>query len=173
MKYSYSARVFHWLMALVIIIAFALAFYMTSLNKENENRLFFYSLHKSFGVLALIMISARIINRFLYKSPQLPAEIAPYIVKLAKITHFMLYLLMFITPVSGYLMSNYYGYNVKIFGMVLPNLVETNFDLAKNFSELHEIFAFSLLGLIIFHLLAVIKHHFIGANKFPIIKRML
>ena len=173
MKYSYSARVFHWLMALVIIVAFALAFYMTSLNKENENRLFFYSLHKSFGVLALILIFARIINRFLYKSPQLPVETAKYIVKLDKITHFMLYLLMFLTPLSGYLMSNYYGYPVKLFGMELPILVETNFDLAKNFSELHEIFAFSLLGLIVVHLLAVIKHHFIGANKFPIIKRML
>ena len=80
---------------------------------------------------------------------------------------------MFLTPLSGYLMSNYYGYPVKLFGMELPILVETNFDLAKNFSELHEIFAFSLLGLIVVHLLAVIKHHFIGANKFPIIKRML
>ena len=146
---------------------------MTSLNKENENRLFFYSLHKSFGGLALIMIIARIINRFLYKSPQLPIEISPYIIKLAKITHFMLYLLMFLTPLSGYLMSNYYGYHVKLFGIVLPSLVETNFDSAKNFSELHEIFAFSLLGLIILHLLAIIKHHFIGADKFPIIKRML
>jgi len=173
MKYSYSARVFHWLMALVIIVAFALAFYMTSLSKEGENRLFFYSVHKSFGVLALILIVARIINRFFHKPPQLPAEVPAYIVKLSKITHFLLYLLMFLTPISGYLMSNYYGYPVKLFGMVLPTLVTTNFDLAKNFSELHEFFAFTLLALVVLHLLAVVKHHFIGANKFPILKRML
>jgi cytochrome b561 len=70
-------------------------------------------------------------------------------------------------------MSNAFGYPVKLFGMILPILVETNFDLAKIFSELHEFFAFSLLGLIILHLLAVLKHHFFGVNKFPIIKRML
>jgi cytochrome b561 len=173
MKYSYSARVFHWLMALVIIIAFALAFYASSFSYENENRLFFYSLHKSFGVLALILIITRIINRFFHKPPQLPAEVPLYIAKLSKITHFLLYLLMFLTPISGYLMSSYYGYPAKFFGIELPALVTTNFDSAKKFSELHKILAFTLLGLVIVHLLAVIKHHFIGANKFPILKRML
>lgn len=173
MKYSCSTRIFHWLMALVITITFALAFYMTSLNKENPDRLFFYSLHKSFGVLSLILLVARIVNRFLHKAPELPQTIAPYLVKLAKITHILLYLLMCLVPLSGYLMSNAFGYPVKLFGMILPVLIETNFDLAKNFSELHEFFAFTLLGLIILHILAVLKHHFIGANKFAIIKRML
>jgi cytochrome b561 len=80
---------------------------------------------------------------------------------------------MLIVPLSGYLMSNSYGFEVKIFGIILPNLISQSIDLARIFAEIHEISAFSLAGLIVLHIVAVIKHRFFDQKENDILKRML
>jgi cytochrome b561 len=80
---------------------------------------------------------------------------------------------MLIVPLSGYLMSNSYGFEVKFFGLTLPNLISQNIDLAKDFGEIHEISAFSLAGLIALHIVAVIKHRFFDQKENDVLKRML
>jgi cytochrome b561 len=80
---------------------------------------------------------------------------------------------MILVPLSGFLMSNSFGFPVKIFGIELPMLVGTNFELGKILAEAHELCAYGLLGLIIAHVLAVIKHRFFDKPENDVLGRML
>lgn len=173
-KYSLSSRIIHWLMALIILTLLAVGIYMTEfLSKESANRMVIYDMHKSFGVMALILIFLRIINRFVKKTPALPNTMPKYEIILSHLGHFGLYVLMLIVPLSGYLMSNSFGFPVKFFSLEMPILVQNNFELGKFFAEVHELSAYGLLTLIIVHILAVIKHRFFDRPEHDVLKRML
>lgn len=174
MKYSLSSRILHWSMAAIIIFLLWLGIYMSHfLSKEATNRMDFYNLHKSLGVLILALIFVRIINRFIKKPPALPNSLPKWEIFAAQITHFLLYLSMILIPLSGYLMSNSFGYAVKFFGIKLPFLVKTNFDLGKIFSEIHELAAYSLIGLIVFHIAGALKHRFFDKKENDVLNRMI
>jgi cytochrome b561 len=173
-KYHIISRLIHWTMAGIIIFLLGLGIYMTDfLGKESESRMFIYGLHKSFGVLVLILLLPRLINRLINKPPTLPKSINKFVHKLAHSTHHLLYLLMLIVPLSGYLMSNSFGYPVHLFSIELPFLIGQNPDLGKFFAETHEIAAFTLLGVICFHLAGVIKHRYFEKPENDVLGRMI
>ncbi len=173
-KYAVSSRIIHWLMALLIIFLLGLGFYMDEfLSKEATNRMEIYNLHKSFGVVALVFIFVRIINRLLKKAPALPISM-PRIEKIfASLGHVSLYLLMIIIPLSGYLMSNSFGYPVHLFGIEMPKIAETNFELGKIFAEIHGLAAYLMSAIVSLHVLAVIKHRFFDKPENDVLKRMI
>ena len=174
MKYALTSRILHWIMAVLIIFLLGLGIYMNDfLDKDSANRLDIYNLHKSLGVIVLILVFLRIINRLLTRTPTLPFAISALEKKLAKFAHLALYFLMFTTPFSGYLMSSFAGYPVKLFAIELPNFFEPNFQIAGFFAETHELSAFTLLGLIVIHILAVIRHRFFDKPGNNVLNRMM
>ena len=173
-KYSLTSRILHWSMAALILFLLGLGIYMTDfLPKDAPNRMEVYDLHKSFGALVLVLIFIRIINRFIFKAPALPATLVKWEKIAAHLGHAGLYLLMIAVPLSGYLMSNSFGYPVHFFGIELPFLIEKNLELGGFFAEAHEISAFSLLGLVAIHVLGALKHRFFDKPENDVLKRML
>ncbi len=161
-------------MAILIIGLLAIGIYMDEfLPKDATYRGTVYSLHKSFGVIALILILIRIINRTAHKTPELPKTMPKWQIISAKITHFVLYILMFLMPLSGYLMSNSYGYPVFLFGLKMPTLAEKNYEMAKFFGECHEVFGYSLIAIIILHIGTALKHKFFDKKEHDVLPRML
>ncbi len=174
MKYALTSRILHWVMALLIIFLLGLGIYMSDfLDEDSANRLVVYNLHKSLGVVVLILVFLRITNRLLTRTPALPFAISALEKKLAKFGHFALYFLMITTPLSGYLMSSFAGYPVKLFAIELPNFFEANYEIAEFFAETHELSAFTLLGLIVIHILAVIRHRFFDKPGNDVLNRMM
>lgn len=143
------------------------------LSKEAPNRMEIYNLHKSLGVVALILISLRIINRLFNQAPALPSSMPKIEKILAHLAHLALYVLMLVMPLSGYLMSNSFGYPVKLFSIEMPKIAETNFDMGKIFAEIHELGAFLLLTMLALHILAVIKHSIFDKPENNVLKRMI
>ncbi len=174
MKYSLSARILHWSMAIVIIGLLGMGIYMKEfLDKEAPNRMMIYNLHKSFGVLILILILIRFLNRLKNKPPHLPYTLPKYERILAHLAHIALYIFMVIVPLSGYLMSNSFGYPAMFFGYEMPFLIAKNFDHGKVFAEIHEVAAYSLLAVVALHILGVIKHRFFDIPENDVLKRMI
>lgn len=167
-KYHIVSRSFHWLMALLIIANLALGLYMEDLVSDNKYK--FYDFHKSIGVLVILLILPRIIIRLIKKAPPYHIVLTKWQLITVKIVHFSLYLSMLLVPISGYLMSSFYGYPVKLFGIVIPNIVGKNIELGKLFKEIHEISSYVLITLIIIHVSAVLKHLIEGNRE--ILKRM-
>lgn len=157
-RYPLLMRILHWTMALLILGMIAAGLYMTSLPEEDPSRMQIYGLHKSFGVLVLLLVFVRVLVRLRSTVPPLPEKIPQTEAVLARLGHFVLYLLIFAVPLAGIAMSNSFGYPVEFFGLALPFSFPENKEIASLFAEAHELLAFGLLAIVGIHVLAVIKH---------------
>lgn len=184
-RYTKTAVVLHWLIAIAIFGMFALGWYMSELPKEGPKqiafdlfdlgiytwqlseeatlRTFYFNLHKSIGVTLLALVIFRLLWRITHKPPALLASYTAFERKLATGAHHLLYLLMIVLPVSGLLMTLYSKYGLKWFGIdFLPGL--DNKGLRDVFKESHEIIGVIILLVIIIHILGALKHKFIDKD---------
>jgi len=130
-KYSSSMKVMHWLMSAMILTLLTVGLWMESLPGDYPDKYYYYGIHKSFGMIALVFIILRLSIRMRSKIPALPKKINRFDSLLSSATILVLYLCMFAMPMSGYLMSEYGDHPVGIFGYMLPELLEKNFAYAK------------------------------------------
>ncbi len=169
-KFGSIAISLHWLMAIIIIGMLALGLYMTGLPKS-ALKLKLYGWHKEFGMLILMLAAARISWRLSNINPSL-ASLPSWERLGALAVHWMLYLLMFAMPITGWLITSAAGFPVSFFGLFLiPTIVPADENWLKIFETMHEWIAYGLIALIIGHTLAALKHHFI--DKDDIFRRML
>ena len=170
-RYPLALRILHWLMALCLLGMIGVGWYMTDVPKDDALLPTIYALHKSFGVLILILLAVRLAVRFTQPLPPLPDISSKTEKRMAHAMHFTLYLLMAAVPLCGIVMSNSYGFAVPFFNKELPKIMGVDIERAKLAAEIHEILAYVLLGLILAHAGAAMKYVFI--NKYNILKRIL
>jgi len=117
------------------------------------------NLHKSFGVLALMLVTVRLLNKIMSSSPSLPYDLPKGQKIAAQATHFGLYTLMFVMPISGWLMQSADGRAVSLFSWItLPQLVEADIKLYGLFREIHGFVAWLFLLMIFIHIGAALYH---------------
>ncbi|MBP7080672.1 MAG: cytochrome b [Rhodocyclaceae bacterium] len=162
-RYSTPAIVIHWVTAALIFVAFPLGKYMHGLPLSPQ-KLELYSYHKWLGVTVLLLFLPRLLVRLARPSPALlPAP--QWQLKLAGITHTLLYLLIALVPLSGWLMSSAKGFPVVYLGiMPLPDLVGKDKEFDNFLKEVHEALSTGLALLVILHLGAAVKHHLIDKD---------
>jgi cytochrome b561 len=121
-----------------------------------------YGMHKAFGVTVLLLVTLRILWRFINVTVQ-SAEGVPTLLQLAaKAGHLFLYIFMLLMPISGVLMSRFGGYNVSVFNLfTIPAAPEKNAKLAGLFHSVHELAALGFVFIISVHILAALYHHYI------------
>ena len=170
-RYNWQARVLHWLVALLIIGMLGLGFFLENIPRNTPERAFYVNLHKSFGVLALGLVLIRWLWHITHRSPPLPSHMRWWEILAATWTHKLLYLCMFLQPLSGYLASSFNKYGVKFFGIPLPQWGWEDKALRSIFVEIHGAVAIILLLLICLHVLAALKHLLL--DKDQIFQRML
>jgi cytochrome b561 len=157
MQYNKVAKLLHWTMSGLIVFLLVLGLSLDSL----ENKSFFYPLHKSFGLLALFLVTIRLIWRITHTYPSLPKGTPSLLAFLAKITILGLYFLMFFMPITGLLLSNSFGMPASFFGLFDITIIGKNLTLKNDFASLHELGAFLLIALVLLHLLGGLFHHFV------------
>lgn len=169
-RFSLSMRLFHWGMAALVLSMLAAGLLMvTSLQPWQLTLL---TIHKAFGVIAILLVTARLINRLRHKLPALPHDLADWQKTVAKASHWLLYILLFAMPVSGYLMQYFAGRPIDIFGLLrLPAALQVDIHLYALFRELHSLLALALIGMIALHVGAAMHHHFV--RKDDVLKSML
>ena len=169
-KYSLSLRVIHWLMAALIIGLAAMGLWMSGLPNDYPGKFDYYGLHKSFGVIALVFIIIRLSARFTSKIPALPNEIDRFSKLLATLVIALLYACMVLMPLSGYLMSDFGGYGVHFFGYTFPFIFTKDGNIARFFVGVHQFTSYTLIGLLILHILGWLKH--LMFDKINLFRRM-
>lgn len=169
--YSSVAIALHWLIALAVFVIVPLGAYMHDLPLS-PSKLQLYSYHKSLGACILVLMLLRLVWRKTHQPPALPATMSAREQKIAHgIAHGM-YFFLFTSPLTGWLMSSFFGKTVVVFGLLpLPDLVSPNESLGELFTTLHMISNFTLATLISLHILASLKHHFI--DKDGVMARMV
>lgn len=164
-KYPYALRMLHWLMAAILLGLIAVGWYMAELPKEDPSKFMFYGWHKSFGVLALLLIVLRIAIRLRSSVPPLPEALGAMVNRLSHAGHKLLYLLMALVPLSGYTLSVAGGHEVKMFGIPIPALLPKNEELGELAEELHELLPYLLLAVIVVHVAGVVWHRVVDKQN--------
>lgn len=136
---------------------------MTGLEDNDPSRPAIYGLHKAFGALVLMLVAARLAVRLSTQTPPNP-PIPRWELRLANITHVLIYIMLFSVPLAGVWMSNSWGYGVSFFGLELPRLFPENKEVAPLAGDVHEWLAFTLIGLVVLHVSGALKHRFIDRN---------
>jgi cytochrome b561 len=159
-SFGLVSRLIHWGMALLILALFALGLRLTSME-PNLSNLWLYGLHKTMGLTALGLVVLRILWHLISPppGPQATGGMRLFI----KAWHWTLYALMIATPIAGWAGSSASGIDTVIFGsIVVPPLVATNETSEFVWFILHEIFAKTLMGMVIVHMLAALKREMEG-----------
>lgn len=171
MHYTRTAISLHWLIAILVFSGWGLGWWAHDLPASPDKARYF-SWHKWIGVTVFLLALARAGWRATHAAPPLPATTAPWQASAARVSHFLLYVLMLVLPLSGWLMSSAKGFQTVYFGVIpLPDLLAKNEPLGKLLSEIHEQLAYALAALVGLHAAAALKHHFV--DKDGVLRRML
>ncbi|MFZ1470603.1 MAG: cytochrome b/b6 domain-containing protein [Paracoccaceae bacterium] len=81
----------------------------------------------------------------------------------SKLTHWALLGTVLVIPISGILMSIYNGRDVSAFGLIIPAQDKVEW-IANSAGSTHHFAAFALIGLLILHAGAALKHHLIDRD---------
>jgi len=173
-KYGPVSRLLHWSSAVIIFGLIGIGLYMTGLDREDPSRRELYDLHKAFGSLVLLLSLVRVVWILYAKLPALPEGLKTWERKLAISAKHLLYLLIFVLPITGYCMSTFFGYPVSFFGQFeLPVLFAKNKETAELFKELHSVSAYLLISVLALHISGALKHRFFDGGDRDVLKRML
>ena len=171
LHYTRTAKALHWLMALLIFGLLALGFYMADLPLSPE-KLKLYSWHKWAGVTVFLLLLARVAWRFTHTPPAMPWQMSKLQRLAAHAGHIALYVLMIGIPLSGWLMSSAKGFQTVWFGVLpIPDLIPKNKEVGDALKEVHESLNVLLIVVLIAHIAAALKHHFI--DKDDVLVRIL
>ncbi len=170
-RYTITAIVLHWLVALMIIGAFTMGLVMTDMSLS-PTKLKYYSWHKWAGVTILALATLRLLWRLSHPAPAYPDSMPAWQKSSANLLHGVLYGLMFAVPISGYFYTLASGYPVVYFGLFeLPVLIEKNDALKPVLQDVHYWLNMTLAAAVLMHLGAALKHQMIDRDG--VLKRML
>ena len=161
--YGWVAIALHWLMAIGIFCMFGLGLYMVELTYYDAWYRGSLELHKSVGVMLLLVWIGRVTWRWLNASPSMAGT--PIEKKAAHTVHVLLYLLMIALMLTGYLISTADGRAIEVFGLFDIPAMSISFENQEDIAgDIHWGIAWSLMAMVALHALAAIKHQFVNKD---------
>ena len=158
-RYTRTAAVLHWLIALLVLAMFPLGLYMADL-KLSPDKLKLYSYHKWLGVTVFALALLRVLWRLTHTPPAFPASLPVWQQRAAHHGHLLLYILLFAAPLTGWLMSSALGFQTVWFGVLpLPDLLDKNESLGETLKTVHRYVNYAFAIVVVGHIAAALKHH--------------
>ena len=178
MKYALSQRLLHWVIAAMVIGALAVGFLLGFLGFSGVKDTFgidvtnlLYKYHKTFGILILGLMVARIVVKLAKGKPAYATPLTRFEHAASNAVHGLLYLCLFAMPVLGWLGTGANGFPVEFFNWKLPPILAKDKELGGLLMQLHEIIGWTLAALIAIHIGAALKHAIV--KKDGVLQRML
>jgi cytochrome b561 len=180
MRYSPVAIALHWIVAVLILVDFALAESFSRFNPSDS--LYFtwaYPAHMSVGMCVLVLGAGRLLWRGSHAYPSVPQDMNLASRILASATHAMLYVFMVAAPVTGWVVLSVRKKPPVLFGSQhWPNIGYLA-DLAHaQRAAIHDlllpghiILSYVGMGLVALHVIAGLYHHF--WRRDDVLRRML
>jgi cytochrome b561 len=144
----------HWWMATVYVVLFTTGTFMSQLERGVYFRNSFYDFHKSIGVLSIALLTWRILLllRVWWKKYTKRVPRFSWIWLKTVALHTSLYIFMWAVPVSGVLLSNSFrANNVRLFGIVLPDVFPQNSAMEDLGRNLHFWLSYTFLAFVVLH----------------------
>lgn len=162
-RYDNVAIAAHWLLALLIALNFALGAYMSDLPVSPQ-RLRLFNWHKWTGITVLALSALRLAWRLGHPAPP-DAPMPRWQRRVAHALHAALYVLFFAVPLAGWAYSSAAGFPVVWLGVLpLPDWVPVDRELAETLKATHNVLGKLLALLVLGHVAAALKHHYIDGD---------
>ncbi len=177
--YGTVAITLHWIIAALIIGMLGVGLYMVRQPLFEPSTFTLYQLHKSVGFVVLALVALRILWKITSITPELPTEIPLWEKLAAHLGHFSLYVLMFLMPLSGWLLvsSSPLGLPSVFFNLFeiphlpIPEFLGQKAQVSTFVTAVHGWAAYVLIAVILVHIGAALKHYFLSKDK--VLQRML
>lgn len=162
-RYGWVSIGIHWLMALVIFGMFGLGLYMVDLTYLHEHYKLAPDIHRSVGILLLLLLIFRLVWRVANVVPEIMGENWEKLIALW--VHRGHYLFMFALMISGYLISTADGRAIDVFNWFeMPALLPAEKGREEVAGFIHMLLAWGFMGYVAMHAAAALKHHFIDKD---------
>ena len=170
--YGTVARLFHWIIAALVILQIPAGIAMTSEPlAEMPGATFIYLWHKGAGAVLLFLVVGRALWRLTHRPPPFPDYMPPLEKRMANATHVTIYVLLLVMTVSGYIHVVGGDFPIELLNALhVPPLVPPMPRAAAAALVVHHFTVFALLGLVAVHVAMVIRHQLIDGN--PVLARM-
>lgn len=170
--YTGTAKLLHWVIVALLIVQFVLAWTMPEIRRDTKPETLI-NLHLSFGVLILAFAVVRLGWRLTHAEPEPEDGLPPWQVQSARIMHRLLYLLLFVVPILGWINASWRGFPVSLFGLVeLPKLMATRAAGFRWTGNMHSLLAeYAMLVLVGLHVVAGLYHWLVRRDR--VMQRML
>lgn len=158
--FNVLARLLHWTMAFLILLMLFIGVGMVSTITPTYRELLGW--HRTLGVIVLVLVAVRLINRVLRGAPALPADMPAWQKVIAEASHLLLYILMFAVPLTGWAKLSAAAYPVVIFGAFeLPSIAPHSDHLYAYLLKAHAWLAYLLFAVWLGHFGAALFHRMI------------
>jgi cytochrome b561 len=169
-SYGRTAKVLHWLVFVLVAAQFIVAITMPDIGRGTKPDTLI-NLHMSLGFTIVAVIALRWVWRMGHPVPLVTADVPLWEQTVARITHRLLYGLLFVNPFLGWANASARDWDIVMFGKALPHLVAAQSRFGRVAGDVHVWLAWSLLALIGLHVAAALYHHFVRHDG--VLQRML
>lgn len=171
-RYGSIAASLHWIIVAAIIAQYFLAEAAEGQRDGPAGIFSAASIHNSLGIVVLALALLRILWRVVELPPAAPATMKRHEIALARTVHVAFYFLLFAIPLSGWALATADERPLSFFGLFdLPQLrIGAQLPIAggtlgkEQLEDMHEILFNILLGLVLLHAAAALKHHFLDRD---------
>ena len=163
-RYGRVSRLLHWTIAILFISLIPMGIFSSMIPEETSYRNAYYVVHKTIGVTVFLLVIVRLIWNKISKRPALDNTLTPTEKKLAHRAHNILYFMLLVIPITGFMMTSYHGYGTFFFFWELPPLWEQSnvYQIWGGFHKyLLPYIVYIILGA---HVLGALKHQFIDKH---------
>jgi cytochrome b561 len=168
-QFAWSARILHWLMAVMVL---AMLFIGVAMVTSLADYHLLLSIHRPLGIMILVLVVARFINRQLNPLPPFPSTMSSSERFAATWSERLMYGLMFAVPLIGWAMLSAARFPIVLYGPIrLPPILPVNTALFTVLRRAHTVLAYLFFFTVIAHLTAVLFHTLVIRDR--LIERMV
>ncbi len=155
-QFTVLMRFFHWLMAAMVLTMLGIGVAMVT-SLANYHRLI--SIHRPLGILVLIVVVIRFVNRRRSTLPPFPETMSLQERSIASASERLLYTLLFLLPLVGWGMLSAARYPIVLYGSIhFPPILPHSILLYAVLRKTHTILAYLLFLAFLAHFGAVLFH---------------
>ena len=168
--YTTTARTLHWLTAALVLVIIPVGIAMNYVEGPAQDILF--HIHRSLGVTLIPIILYRFFYRLTHKPLPLPADIDAMQRFAAEAVHWLLYVLLLVQPVIGWIATSAYRAPVLYFWTFnLPPVWPENRAFSEQLFVVHKWFGYAIALLLCAHIAGALFHYFVRKDR--VLHRMI
>jgi cytochrome b561 len=159
-RYGGVAQAFHWLTAILVLVAFIYGPGGSEQRVYSHARDFDRQLHETLGLSVLILSALRLAWRAFDRQPD-PEPVPRWMGLASKAVQGLLYLLLFIVPLTAITGAWLEGHPLTWLGGEIGPWISPSHDLGTTLAEVHGWLGDVILWVAGLHAVAALYHHFV------------